>query len=260
MTTIYYVGHRMAHPGDFVYDFPEGHDFWLLILTHTPAEIWVQGSIKEYPAHCAVLFPPRQKIWYRASTEQFVNDWVRFDSGESYLTETMMPVGIPLPLQDPGYASNLFQLLAAENFFHYEYRELSIDYLLRLLFNKLLEAARHTDRRPDEHHLLELRKRIHDNPGHAWSVPVMAESVHLSPSYLQSLYKSAFGVSCMDDVIHSRVRLAKEQLIYGSQRIADIAALCGYRNVEHFSRQFHRIVGCTPRAYRSSGGAAAELR
>src|SRR5690606_35929324 len=99
----------------------------------------------------------------------------RFDSDESYLTETMLPVGIPLPLQDPGYASNLFQLLAAENFFHYEYRELSIDYLLRLLFNKLLEAARHTDRRPDEHHLLELRKRIHDNPGHAWSVPVMAE-------------------------------------------------------------------------------------
>lgn len=258
MTTIYYVGYGAAHPGDFLYDFPEGHDFWLLILTHTPAEIWVQGSVKEYPAHCAVLFRPGQKIWYRACVEQFVNDWVRFDTDESYLTETTLPLGLPLPLIDPGYFSRLFQLLATEHFFQYDYRELSIDYLLRLMFHKLLEAARETDRQPDEHQLLELRKRIHNNPGFAWSVPVMAESVHLSPSYLQALYKSAFGVSCMEDVIQSRVRLAKERLIYGSQRIADIATLCGYRNVEHFSRQFRQIAGCTPRAFRSSAGAAAE--
>jgi len=91
MTTIYYVGYGAAHPGDFIYEFPEGHDFWLLILTHTPAEIWVQGSVREYPAHCAVLFRPGQKIWYRACVEQFVNDWVRFDTDESYLTETTLP-------------------------------------------------------------------------------------------------------------------------------------------------------------------------
>ncbi|MCC3372028.1 AraC family transcriptional regulator [Cohnella sp. REN36] len=252
MTTIYYVGYDAAHPDDFVYDIPEGHDFWLLILTQTPAEIWVRGDIREYPANCAVLFPPRQKIYYRACSDRFVNDWVRFNTGELFLTETTLPLGIPIPMPDPDYGRKLFQLLAVENFLDGGYRELSIDYLLRILFNKMLEASQSTEKSPYYHRLLDLRKKIHQQPGHPWSVASMAEDVHLSPGYLQSLYKSAFGISCMEDVIQCRIRLAKERLVHGPQRIADIAALCGYPNVEHFSRQFRQIAGCTPRSFRKS--------
>lgn len=43
-TSIYDVGYDAAHPGDFIYDISDGHDFWLLILTQTPAEFWVQGA------------------------------------------------------------------------------------------------------------------------------------------------------------------------------------------------------------------------
>ncbi len=257
MATIYYVGCDAAHPGDFVYDFPEGHDFWLLILTRTPAEFWVDGEIRRYPANCAALFPPRRKILYRACAERFVNDWVRFGSEEPFLTETALPVGVPIPVADPDYCRQLFRLLAVENFFDGDYRELSIDYLLRILFHKLLEASRTTVRQPYYHELLDLRKRIHADPGYPWSVPAMAEQVHLSPGYLQSLYKSTFGISCMEDVIQCRVQLAKERLVHGRQRIADIAALCGYPNVEHFSRQFRQLVGSTPRAYRKSVNQAS---
>lgn len=252
MTTIYYVGYDAAHPDDFVYDIPEGHDFWLLILTQTPAEVWVQGEIAEYPANCAVLYPPRHKILYRACSDQFVNDWVRFDSAESFITETTLPLGIPFPVPDPGYCHQLFQLIASENFFKGDYRELSIDYLFRVLFNKLLEAAQSKENTPHYQLLLDLRKAIYNNPGFHWTVPAMAETVHLSPGYLQALYKSTFGISCMDDVIQCRIRLAKERLIYGPLRIADIGALCGYRNVEHFTRQFRQMTGCTPREFRKS--------
>lgn len=252
MTTIYYVGYDTAHPEDFMYDIPEGHDFWLLVLTQTPAEFWVKGEIKEYPANCAVLFPPHHKILYRASSGSFINDWVRFQSDESFLTETMIPLATPIEVPDPDYCHKLFQLLATENFFSCDYREMTIDYLLRILLNKILEASRRTYANPYYHQLLDLRKRIHNNPGYDWSVPVMSEYVHLSPSYLQSIYKSTFGISCMEDVIQCRIRLAKEKIVYGPQRIADIAALCGYANAEHFSRQFRKITGCTPQAYRKS--------
>ncbi|GMK37611.1 hypothetical protein PCCS19_06650 [Paenibacillus sp. CCS19] len=255
MTTIYYVGYGSDHSGDFIYDIPEGHDFWLLITTQTPAVFWVEGEQREYPANQAVLYPPHQKIYYRACTDTYVNDWIRFDSSESYVTETTLPLGVPIPLTDPEYCHELFHLLAAENYFNYDYRELSIDYLLRVLFNKLHEAYQSKERTPHYQVLLDLRKSIYHNPGAEWTVATMAEHVHLSAGYLQALYKSTFGISCMDDVIQSRIRLAKEKLIYGPLRIADIAAQCGYKNVEHFTRQFRQIAGCTPRDFRKRPSA-----
>lgn len=255
MTTIFYAGYDAAHPSDFVYDIPKGHDFWLLIHAHTPAEFWVNGEIKAYPAHCAVLYPPHRKILYRACSERYVNDWVRFDSREPYVLETTLPLGVPIPLKDPAYCHQLFQLLVTEHFLESDYHELSIDYLFRILFNKLLEASQSNESTPHYQNLLDLRKAIHNQPGRDWSVAEMARQIHLSPGYLQSLYRATFGLSCMDDVIQSRIRLAKERLVHGHSRISDISELCGYRNVEHFSRQFRKLAGCTPRAYRRSAHA-----
>ena len=60
-----------------------------------------------------------------------------------------------------------------------------------------------------------------------------------------------FGISCMDDVINSRILLAKEYLIHSTQSIAEVSFICGYNNVEHFCRQFKQMEGYTPGAFRN---------
>jgi AraC-like DNA-binding protein len=250
MTKIHYAGCDSAHPSSFVYDIPEGHDFWLLVITKTPALFRVNGEIKEYPAHCAVLYPPHHKIYYQACGDTYINDWVRFESTEAYVTATTLPLGVPFSLDDPGYCDKLFQLLVIESFFNKDYRESSIDYLLRTLFNKLLESYFHAGISPQYYNLLNLRKEILNNPGKHWTVPSMADFLHISPGYLQTIYKNTFGISCMDDVINSRIHLAKEYLIRGTYTIAEIATICGYNNVEHFCRQFKQTTGFTPGKYR----------
>ena len=252
MTTIYYIGYDACHPDNFVFDVPEGHDCWLLVITQTPAQFWVDGEMKEYPEHCAVLYPPHHKILYRACVNQYVNDWVRFDSTESYATEVTIPFGVPFHLSDPEYCHKLVQLLSTENFLTNDYRELSIDYLFRLLFNKLMESCKHSRNAPQYQNLLELRRAIHNNPANPWTVSVMADYLHLSHGYLQTLYKNTFGISCMDDVIGCRIHLAKELLIHGSHTINEIAARCGYTNIEHFCRQFRKETDCSPRDFRKS--------
>jgi AraC-like DNA-binding protein len=251
MTNIHFIGCDASHPGNFVFDIPEGHDCWLLLLTQTPALFWVNGEIKEYPAHSAVLFHPYQKIYYRACGDKYINDWLRFDCTESYVTETTLPLGVPFSLDDPEYCHKLFQLISTENFFSKDYKESSIDCLLRTLFNKLLESYRSSSISSQYYKLLNLRIEIHNNPGSQWTVPGMADYLHISPGYLQTIYKNTFGISCMDDVINSRVRLAKEYLIHGSHSVAEVAILCGYNNVEHFCRQFKQVTGYTPGAYRT---------
>jgi len=246
MTNIFYVGCDATHTNDFIFDIPLGHDCWLLIITQTPALFFVNGEIKEYPAHSAILYHPHQKIYYRACAEKYINDWIRFDSTESYVTETTLPLGIPFSLDDPEYCHKIFQLLSTENSFNKDYKESSIDYLLRTLFNKLLESCFHTGITPQYYNLLNLRTAVHNNPGNHWTVRSMADFLHISQGYLQTIYKNTFGISCMDDVIDSRIRLAKEYLLHCNRTIAEVSILCGYNNVEHFCRQFKQMTGYTP--------------
>ncbi|MDE7223046.1 MAG: AraC family transcriptional regulator, partial [Acetatifactor sp.] len=105
--------------------------------------------------------------------------------------------------------------------------------------------------------LLELHKKIYNHPHLPWNIQSMAEELHLSAGYLQILYKKMFGISCMDDVIASRIRMASEQLVYTEKPVTEIAETCGYRNVEHFCRQFRKQTGFTPSAFRRSAAQAA---
>jgi len=252
MAKIYYVEYDAVHPDNFVFDMPMGHDCWLLVITQTPAQFWVEGEMKEYPANCAILYPPHHKILYRACSDRYANDWVRFDSTEAWLTETTIPLGTPFPLPDPGYCHKLFQLLVSENILNNANRESSIDSLFQILFNKLQEASFFAENTSRFQVLTELRRDIHNNPGYPWSVQTMADNVHLSSGYLQALYKEAFGISCMNDVIQCRIRFAKDQLIHSPHTITEISSLCGYNNVEHFIRQFRKITGLSPKAFRRS--------
>ncbi|MEX1028894.1 MAG: helix-turn-helix transcriptional regulator [Paenibacillaceae bacterium] len=259
MTNIFYVEYDAAHASNFVFNIPEGHNCWLLVVTHTPVLFWVDDELKEYPAHSAILYHPHQKIYYRACAEQYKNDWIRFESNESYVTETSLPFGVPFSLHDPEYCHKLFQLLVSEHSFHKDYKESSVDCLLRTLFNKLLESYFHEGITPKYYNLLTLRTAIYSNPIQDWTVPKMADSICISPGYLQVIYKKTFGISCMDDVITSRIRQAKEYLLHGSQTIAEVAYRCGYNNVEHFCRQFKQITGYTPRKFHKQiEGASAE--
>jgi len=126
----------------------------------------------------------------------------------------------------------------------------AISQLFHILFYKLEDDLLHHESAAHAQELLTLRKSIMNNPQLDWNVADMAKQLHLSMGYLQSLYKKKFGVSCMDDVIRCRVRKARDLLTNTGETIVSIAAQCGYRNVEHFCRQFKASCGVTPGKYR----------
>lgn len=78
----------------------------------------------------------------------------------------------------------------------------------------------------------------------------MANLLHVSTGYFHTLYRNTFGITCMDDVIQTRLSMAKDYLRYSATPIQTIASICGYKNVEHFSWQFKKCVGMSPREYR----------
>jgi AraC-like DNA-binding protein len=114
-----------------------------------------------------------------------------------------------------------------------------------------LESYNYKNINPLYKKLYELKKEIYRNPNQEWTVAKMAEKLSISSGYLEDIYKSTFGITCIDDVINSRINLAKKYLLYEHYTISEIVTLCGYHNVEHFFRQFKKITGVTPKSFRT---------
>ena len=254
MDTIHMIGYDAVHPGDFIYEVTENRGHYLLILTHTPLRLWDAEGEQVYPAHHAVLFSPDARMRYGACEETYGNDWIIFSSDESYVRQFPLQ-NRPFPVLDPEYCHNLFQLLTWEHM-QGNY-EAVISQLMSLLFQKLRADADQRNSPDFYRELTALRRRILSQPRLDWNVPAMASELHISAGYLHLLYKRCFGVSCMDDVIASRIRLARDYLAHTRMRVMEIAALCGYNNPEHFSRQFRRLCGMSPGQYRRAAAREA---
>jgi len=252
MIQIQYVEYNAEHDEDFVFNVPEGHKAWLVLLTKTPAIFLVEGKMKKYPPNCAVIFKPGQKIFYQACDGGYANDWIRFVTDESYIPVLPLPFGEPFIVHDPSFCHMLFQLLVTEHVFDNEYKCITIDNLMRILFNKLLESYNYKSISPLINGLNELKMNIYTNPEMNWTVTNMAKQLNVSKGYLELIYKETFGVTCIDDVINSRITLAKKYLLYDQYSITEIARKCGYKNVEHFYRQFKKYTGKTPSNYKKS--------
>lgn len=251
MIEIDFIGYSAVHPSNFVYDVPNGLPGYLLLLISSSAELMLEDKMVHVPANSAILYTPGYRIYYRAAGEEYRNDWIRFYSDNSFVEQFPLK-NVPFSVSDSEYCHNLIKLLTWESSFTSTENEANISHLLRVLFSKLRESTLTDTDSLHTHELIALHKKIYNNPQLSWNVNRMAEELHLSASYVQTLYRKLFGSSCMDDVIEGRLRRAQDLLKYTEKSIREIAESCGYNNVEHFCRQFRQHNGCTPGQYRKN--------
>jgi AraC-like DNA-binding protein len=78
----------------------------------------------------------------------------------------------------------------------------------------------------------------------------LAASIRLSPSYFYQAFRRSTGVSPYAYVIRRRMERVQELLLCSSLSVSQIALECGLADQPHLSRQFRRIVGISPAAWR----------
>lgn len=83
------------------------------------------------------------------------------------------------------------------------------------------------------------------------SLEAIANLVQLSPHYFASLFRQSVGQSPHQYVLQSRIERSKQLLKQPELSIAQVAQCVGFQNQSHFTTTFRRIVGCTPKLYRS---------
>ena len=249
MIKVQYAEFDADHRGDFVFDIP-GDNSWLIILTHTPAVFFVNNTYVEFPPNCLVVYSPKMPIYYRASSRSYSNDWVRFQTDEPYITESNIPFGLPITISDPGYFHKLFQLITYEHEKGHNSDRIIIEHLMQIIILKAVKISVVRQCGANCGSLQDLRDEIYLKANEVWSVKRMANKLNISTGYLETIYKKTFGVSCIEDVINGRILLAKKRLRNQAHTMREVCDFCGYRNAEHFFRQFKQKVGVTPQKYR----------
>ncbi len=94
-------------------------------------------------------------------------------------------------------------------------------------------------------------ERIVTRPGDRYSVPALARDVHLSASRFAHLFKRETGRSVIEAVRDARLREAAQLLRLTPSPVKEIANRLGFATPFHFSNQFRRHFGWSPRAYRT---------
>lgn len=233
-----------------------------VIVFKSPAEVLLDDSYVKVESGTAVIWRGEDTMNYRAADGvSFVNDFAYFGYGESGISFfSQFPVKTPIKLFNMEELSRTLQMIIDEarlkNDYYSEFiQHLNFLYLLKLKREIALQS-KIPDNRAHYQKMYTLRNLMYAVPENDWTVASMSSAVHLSESHFQHLYRYYFGDSCMNDVINARLAAAKKMLKHTDMKISQISEKCGYKNVEHFTRQFKNLTDMTPGRYRQKSNGS----
>lgn len=121
-------------------------------------------------------------------------------------------------------------------------------FLYSTYFSKSLSAAPITS---SAHAIQSCLTYINEHFSEDYSLDTLSEKFGYSPSHFEHSFKSITGSTPFVYINRIRIIKASEMLKSTDKKITDIAAECGYSNISYFNRTFKKIMGVSPKEYRS---------
>ena len=115
----------------------------------------------------------------------------------------------------------------------------------------LADATRQPRRQKAPDTIAAIARRIERKPDADYPVADMAAEAGLSVSAFSETFKRAMGLPLHAYLLNCRITRAKTLLALSDRTIASIAQELRFYSTQHFSTIFKRIVGQTPKTYRS---------
>jgi transcriptional regulator GlxA family with amidase domain len=114
-----------------------------------------------------------------------------------------------------------------------------------------MQFSRHGEAEPGGRSALQQVQRwVIANPGDNHSVANLAERAGLSPRHFARIFQQELGITPAAWVEAARVTAARQMLEDAHHLPKQIAAACGFADVDTLRRAFMRQIGVTPAAYR----------
>lgn len=269
MIKIKLIGYHFHNCPDFHIERPNGSGDYLLLYLRTPTEIMIGEQYIKVSKNTFILFEKDKPQIYRhiltdssnivsdSFDDCFINDWIHFDfdNYDNFFEKLEIPFNTPITLSTPKVITDMIADLFIEYFNEGDQHEHIMSSKAEALFHKFSDLYRTTlnagsafDKYFDE--FSKLRQNIYNYEYVPSGAEEIAAKLGLSTSYFQHMYKKLFATSVHQDIIKARIEHAARLLQGSNDSISEIAAACGYENLEHFSRQFKKIKGISPQKFR----------
>lgn len=244
-----------------VYDrlHPEGYEDYVLLLIKTGFFFETEGRVRDMPPNTVMIYEKQTYVHYGCRDPRYNDDWIHFElQGE----DSQLPARLALPLNSPftlpGFnkLTEYSRLIVQEKLSSHAHKQEIIDSLMHALFYSIADQL-HGEADVHQNHkyyypMQELRMEILNAPHKKWDTAELASRLHLSVSHFQHLYKQFFRTTCIQDIIHARIKYAQLYLCISEMSVSSLAAFCGYESDLHFMRQFKKATGMTPSQYRET--------
>lgn len=245
--------HAWPEKAGFCIDRPRGLQEYTFLHFHQSMEILVDGQMRTVPSGAVIIYTPDTPQWFR-SPEVLTHDWMHMDGDvESLLSEAgLEPDKLYYPANGAFITSIVRQIELEVLTMQPDSATLS-ELKFREMLLLLARSCAGQEEKPDSTAVKQLRlvrRTVFAQLDQPWTVSQMASLAYLSPSRFHTLYRAAFGISPMDDLIRARIDTAKNRLTDTDIPVQTLAQELGYRNVTHFCRQFKSLTGQTPSAFR----------
>jgi AraC-like DNA-binding protein len=211
-----------------------------------------------------LLYPrPLTHAFHNAPTEgsDFTCATLDFEGGETHPLVTALPPLVVLPLKQVDGLETALQLLFSETDRVRCGQRIMADRLFEVV---LLQMLRWLLDHPQvggvqtgliaglsDPALARALTAMHENPGDAWGLEVMAGLAGMSRSAFSARFKQIVDQTPADYLANWRVSLAQSHLRHG-RTVKQMANELGYANASALSRVFAQRVGLSPREWLAS--------
>lgn len=244
------IGYSQAE--DFVINRPNGSGDNLLLIFLNRSFMEHNGEHINISPNSAIIFSKGTPQLYGAADKSYADHWIHFECNENdvFFNKNCFEFNRIFPINDISSVEKILEMLSIDALS--DDNKESTELLMKLLITKICHGNSMPEANIHNNALRRLRANIYSSAAEKFSIKTLAESVNLSPSYFQHLYREQFGISCYEDVLRAKTELAKHYLTNTSFTVSDVSALCGFDNDVHFMRQFRKRTGCSPNEYRNS--------
>jgi len=207
----------------------------------------------------SLLVPPDVRHEYSNPSDQLLTyQEIKFTVSKPSL-QTMLTENCVIAISDPLTSALFRQIVSEYEVLGSQADDAAAAYLVALL-NTITRDHRHQTPRQfqyiDASQCSPLSQQVihylEAHYGEDLSLDTLAQALGYNKTYLCGAFKRNTKLTILDCLNTIRIRRAAELIVYSDHSLPQVAGICGFASVSHFTRVFLKYVGVTPGQCRRS--------